>query len=146
MGFQEELVRENRAKGYLKSDFPWLDDRKELCNEVNQHTRWLTQRELDFWEGENAGNETINGYLEILNEVWNEITSCGDNEMVLRLGAGSGWHFITGGWIKYLENLVSDRQYQELTERLGKKGAPVFPKTRKMDQEGELLGFVKLSL
>jgi CRISPR type III-A-associated RAMP protein Csm5 len=146
LGFKSDLIRANKMNGYLQSEFNWLDDMKALCKEVNQHTRWLTQREFDFWKEQKTANETIDGYLEILGEVWDEIENCGENEMVLRLGAGSGWHFITGGWIKYLENLISDKEYKDLTSLLGKRDAPVFPKTRKMEQVGELLGFVKISM
>ncbi|MFW6275079.1 MAG: type III-A CRISPR-associated RAMP protein Csm5 [bacterium] len=146
IGLQEDLIQANQTKDLLKFDYPWLKDIKLLLSEVNNHTGWLLEKEFDFWNEEEYEHEAVNEYIEILKEVQNELSNCADNQMVLRIGHGSGWHFITGGWAKYLENILSENEYEQLAGFVGKRGAPVFPKTRKMYEKGDLLGFVKITI
>lgn len=65
-------------------------------------------------------------------------------ECVLRIGHGSGWRFITGAWSEKLNSFnpvvisaarPNNFRYNEYN----------FPKTRRVDEECELLGFVKLT-
>ena len=68
-----------------------------------------------------------------------------EKECVLRIGHGSGWRFITGAWTENLDYFYSvvvpvsrpkNFKYEQFD----------FPKTRRVDDECELLGFVKLSI
>jgi len=45
-----------------------------------------------------------------------------------------------------LENILDERAFRQLSDFLGKRGAEIFPKTRKLESLGELLGFIKISI
>ena len=118
-----------------------------LFNEINKHTAWLVEKEILFWKEEEFSHDAIDQYLSFLEDIQTQLNELDtDREMILRVGHGSGWHFITGGWAKYLENLLSDEEFRQLSSLLGKRGASTFPKTRKMESIGELLGFIKISI
>jgi hypothetical protein len=56
---------------------------------------------------------------------------------------------MTGGWAKN-ENYVSEQLYNRIVSqtRPGNKRYQdyFFPKTRRMDEDGELMGFIKLAI
>ena len=146
IGFQNELTKANQERGYISGDFPWLNDLPVLCDEINKHTSWLIDKELTFWKEQQYEHAAIDQYISFMEDIQKQLNEIeADKEMILRLGHGSGWNFITGGWTKYLENILNDHEYDELFDFLGKKDALMFPKTRKMDSIGELLGFIKIS-
>ena len=75
-----------------------------------------------------------------------EINSCEKGkECVIRIGHASGWRFITGAWTEELENFhdvvipASRPKNFNYTEY-------DFPKSRRIDEESDVLGFVKLKL
>jgi hypothetical protein len=59
-----------------------------------------------------------------------------------------GWEFITGAWIKNNTSLLSDEEWFRLYSQLnkGRRNVDIFPKTRKIDEDGDLFGFVKLDI
>jgi hypothetical protein len=70
---------------------------------------------------------------------------------VLRVGHGSGWLGMTGGWAKN-DKYIADRKIWDAIEDKSRPNNKrnysdyPFPKSRRMDDEGELLGFIKLTL
>jgi CRISPR type III-A-associated RAMP protein Csm5 len=111
---------------------------------INAHTEKLVLSELDYWEKINkTGAEE---YLENTKEILKVIRSCENGkECVLRIGHASGWRFITGAWTEELSNFkevvipASRPRNQNYTEF-------DFPKSRRIDEESDVLGFVKLSV
>jgi len=51
----------------------------------------------------------------------------GDDEVLIRVGWGGGWKFMTGDWLTEEQLRQARRQY-----RLGRKEHPVFPKSRRL--------------
>jgi len=128
-------------------------DWKTLMRIVNNHTISLLKQEVDFWEPDEQVPEQFTRYMEDnIKELLSIAEACDENEAILRLGGNSGWDFITGGWIKkaWKEEIIDDRTYEAITReaRHGRTYAFTsdFPKTRKMDMEGDILGFIKISV
>lgn len=119
-----------------------------LFEAINTHTIRLLDFELKYWKerSDRDDSDKVECYLEKIESIKNEAQNCGKGkECVLRIGHGSGWNFITGGWARDLDNFESlvvpvsrpnNQNYSEYD----------FPKTRRVDDDCELLGFVKLSL
>lgn len=118
-----------------------------LFSLINAHTKNLVEDEIAYWEdvqdGDYYGAEE---YIERMQEVLNAVKSCKEGkECILRLGHASGWRFITGAWTEQLRNFNSDivpasrpnnKVYTEYD----------FPKSRRIDEASDVLGFVKMTL
>ena len=103
---------------------------------------------MKYWKerSDRDDSDKVESYLEKVESIKKKVLKCcRGKECVLRIGHGSGWNFITGGWARDLDNFESlvvpvsrpnNQNYREYD----------FPKTRRVDDDCELLGFVKLSL
>ena len=114
---------------------------------VNAHTKALVEDEIEYWK--NIQTEGYNGtdeYIGHLQEILGYIKKCQDGkECILRLGHASGWRFITGAWSEKLSNFEKDivpasrrgnEKYREYD----------FPKSRRLDEDSDIFGFVKLTI
>lgn len=154
---ETEFEMKLNIEGYNKSreecstigDLPMIMSSYEnLFETINEHTISLLDFEIDYWRerSDMDDSDKVECYLEKIESIKNEAQNCGKGkECVLRIGHGSGWNFITGGWARDLDNFESlvvpvsrpnNQNYSEYD----------FPKTRRVDDDCELLGFVKLSL
>jgi CRISPR type III-A-associated RAMP protein Csm5 len=115
---------------------------------INQHTINLLSYEIDFWD-EDKENKHVHSYLEKLTDIRNIAKNTTEKECVVRVGHGSGWTFMTGNWVKD-EKLVSNNIYEQIVSQTRYKNHNYkdyfFPKTRKMDEDHDILGFLKLSI
>ncbi|SFD80767.1 type III-A CRISPR-associated RAMP protein Csm5 [Thermophagus xiamenensis] len=145
-----QLLEENNLKGKINKYPEWLKDLKTLFQWVNENTLLLINKEIDFWE-EYEEHDRVEDYLEQLHELKETTENCSEGSCVLRMGAGVGWSFINGLWVKE-ESLVSEELYQELVSLTRPQNSRYsqypFPKTRRVadSQYFELPGFVKLKL
>jgi CRISPR type III-A-associated RAMP protein Csm5 len=126
----------------------FMSSYESLFEAINEHTIRLLDFELKYWEerSDRDDSDKVECYLEKIESIKNKAENCSKGkECVLRIGHGSGWNFITGGWARDLDNFESlvvpmsrpnNQKYNEYN----------FPKTRRVDDSCELLGFVKLSL
>ena len=154
---ETEFEMKLNIEGYNKSregcstigDLPMIMSSYEnLFETINEHTISLLDFEIDYWRerSDRDDSDKVECYLEKIESIKNEAQNCGKGkECVLRIGHGSGWNFITGGWARNLDNFENivvpvsrpnNQNYREYD----------FPKTRRVDDDCELLGFVKLSL
>lgn len=125
-----------------------MKDLSTLFAAINKQTLLLINKEIEYWEerggDENAKNVDI--YIRKMKGIRSKAIECKDTKdsCVLRIGHGSGWRFITGGWAEQLENfdlvIQHSRPGNNRYERFD------FPKSRRVDDDCELLGFVKLSI
>ena len=121
---------------------------QSLFETINTHTRKLLESEIDYWKERepNDDSDKVALYIEKVQSILEEVNECRNGEeCVLRIGHGSGWRFITGAWTERLNNFPSvvvpvsrpkNFKYEQYD----------FPKTRRVDDECELLGFVKLTI
>lgn len=125
-----------------------MSDIPHLFELINQHTKKLVEEEIRMWGEDYSNFRGQKGYLENLEDILEAINSCKANECILRLGQAIGWRFITGAWT---EEMDEDLFY----ERIVPKARPgndrkysnyVFPKSRRIDDESYVFGFLKLTL
>lgn len=112
---------------------------------INQCSRELVESEINFWSSLDNyyGAED---YIESMQLVLEEINKCKvENECVLRIGHGSGWRFITGAWSEKLKKTDFEEIKNVARPKNYNYQEYIFPKSRRLDEEGDVLGFVKLT-
>ena len=116
----------------------------ELFKTVNDHTQKLIREEIAIWEEVLEQYTDAEKYVENLQSILERTEACKtEKECVLRIGYGSGWRFITGAWCEQLGifdeviNRARTNNHYYIQYR--------FPKTRRVDTDSDILGFVKLS-
>ncbi len=126
-------------------EFTKIKGEQGLFEVINNHTRKLVEEEIDYWDGY---AEDVKDYVASMEDILNEIDKCRPDECVLRIGQGSGWRFITGAW---LEAVDRDFFRNEIVPLCRPKNNQYyrhydFPKTRRIDDESYVFGFVKLKI
>lgn len=120
------------------------EDIEYLCGIINRHTMNYLTKELAFFEKFIDGThaDTIKEAIDTLLHMFAFLQP---NECILKLGAGSGFHSITGDW--QFDDFVSGGEL-----RRDKDHSNNLPKSRKIaiTQKGEkysfeLMGFIKLT-
>jgi len=142
----QKWISEIRKKNYIQDNIELLQ-LANLFPLLNQHTLNLVQEELDYWDGE-SNPLAIGDCMEHLEEIEQALKNMPTNECIIRVGAGSGWNFMTGGWANKPENL-DDNTWFELKAALRRRHYPDnvdFPKTRKLLDGGMPLGFVRIKI
>ena len=122
-----------------------------LFKSINQHTSKLLESEIAHWEKlqdePNAKNVDI--FIDKLNDVFKKVKECQDKDKdtscVIRIGHGSGWRFITGAWSEKLD-IFSSTVVNKARPKNERYEGYDFPKSRRVDDNCELLGFVKLTI
>lgn len=124
-----------------------LQSLSSLFSMINAHTANLIKDDISYWEEvEGSGCYGASDYISNLNSILSVAKKCEEGkECVLRLGHASGWRFITGAWTENLKNFYDDivpasRPKDHLYSDYD------FPKSRRLDENGEIFGFIKLSL
>ena len=114
---------------------------------VNKMTKRLLDEEILFWEEENNPS-VIGQYYGVLKKLRTQLDELPSDSCIIRVGAASGWSFMTGGWPKR-QDLLDDQTWNNLRREIQKRNYPDFipaPKTRKLLAGGMPLGFVKLTI
>lgn len=121
----------------------------DLFKAINRHTQKLLQEEIDFWNEQidDKVDEHIEAYIEACENILEEAELCKDGQScILRLGHGSGWRFITGGWSEGCSDPVWDNIKDAARPNNRKYAGYPFPKSRRVTKSCRLLGFVKLTI
>ncbi len=114
----------------------------DLCKTVNRHSLEIAEREQGFFS-QYGQNKTARFYQQLIGTI--KETDASQDACIVRLAWSSGWIGITGGWLQ-------DDELMQVREKttLGKKGHPVFPKTRRLAMADGTpclpLGWVKVSV
>lgn len=115
-----------------------------LFSLINLHTQNLIADEIDYWK--NGGKTGAEYYIETLEDLLKKSEACHEgSSCVLRIGHGSGWRFITGAWAERLNNFDTDVMNAARPNNY-KYSEYDFPKTRRVDEDSYVLGFVKLTI
>jgi CRISPR type III-A-associated RAMP protein Csm5 len=150
LNINETQLSLNIGKNYLRNHTFFLNNYTYLFDLINSHTGKTIKQEIEFWD-DDINDGFVSGYLKKLQLIENEISDCQPRECVLRVGHGSGWLGMTGGWAKN-DKYIADRKIWDAIEDKSRPNNKrnysdyPFPKSRRMDDEGELLGFIKLTL
>lgn len=121
-----------------------FSSQSNLFSLINKHTKKMVEKEIEDWE--NVKKTGAESYINEMRKILEAINGCKEEtSCVLRLGHASGWHFITGAWTKTLDNfktvvVPASRPGNENYKKYD------FPKTRRLDEDSHILGFVKLTI
>jgi CRISPR type III-A-associated RAMP protein Csm5 len=147
-GFQLKINNDLMKKNHHKK-IEAFDSTEKLLGTINMHSKRLLKDEIQHMNDVVSHENAHTLYREWLNDVLNTAESCSENEAVMRVGYGSGWKFITGGWARDPE-IMSDPVYDKFLHSVRnqkKYDASVpFPKSRNLGDEGDMFGFVKLKM
>lgn len=133
------------------------NDIDDLIGIVNWHTGKLVKFDGKMIENElnGGGDENENkAYIHQLKVVLTALKHAASNEMILRVGFGSGYRSMTGGWALD-KNIVSEETVQKTIKAVQKRraidnGNPKFsdvvPRTRKVADDSLPFGFIKITL
>lgn len=119
----------------------------ELLRCINAHTTSLLKRELEAWKVYDYLE--LNKYIPQIKNLINECNkACRDGRSaVMRLGYGSGWNFITGGWSKLS---ATDKEWNRVVDKARPNNKSyqgyMFPKTRRTFDSYLPLGFVRIDI
>jgi CRISPR type III-A-associated RAMP protein Csm5 len=138
-GYFDFVNRTYRGLGNLP-----VSNINDLFSLINIHTKKLVEKEIEYWNDiDKTGGED---YVSEMENILGKINACENGRScVLRIGHASGWRFITGAWTEKLSNFTdtvipasrpNNRNYMEYD----------FPKTRRLDEDSFVFGFVKLSI
>ena len=144
----QRVVEQN----YVTQKFDLIEDPKRLFKLINKHTLQLLNKEINFWEDED-NPIAIGDYLDELEEIEAIAKGLDENSCVIRVGANSGWEFMTGSWASGKDNIgdyiLEDSDWVMLKRKLRRGRYDddlIFPKTRKMIEGGQPMGFLKLTI
>ena len=123
-----------------------MSDFISLFELINEHTKDLVEKEISFWNEDVDNHIGQENYVANLEDIMEAITSCRPNQCVLRLGQAIGWRFITGAWTETLdEELFYDSIVPLARFNNERYSDYVFPKSRRIDDESYVFGFLKLT-
>lgn len=117
-----------------------------LFQTINAHTINLLESEKEFWNEYIEHDDVVEDYLSKIEELLEVANKCFAGEScVIRIGYGSGWRFITGGWTENLTTFESEVVNASRPNNQRYEHLP-FPKSRRVDEDLDILGFVKLTI
>lgn len=133
-----------------------MTSEENLLRAINRHTLRLLGEELQFWEEQTnrpychidtkEEQEELDFYLKQIGRLKRnaEVYEKSGCEALLRVGYGSGWRFMTGGWIDGEQQLKSVANITRNDKDGWRYGTYDFPKTRRIGFAPPF-GFVKLT-
>lgn len=123
-----------------------MSDYISLFELINEHTKGLVEKEISFWNEDVDSQIGQEDYIANLEDILEVITSCRPNQCVLRLGQAIGWRFITGAWSETLDEEIFYDEIVPLARFKNERYSDyVFPKSRRIDDESYVFGFLKLT-
>lgn len=143
--FDDFFISDPNAREVLQFDRKLYPDFSTLNRTINQLSRNLMNSEMKFIEANDPRDELrmiTDFYARLERQIPDDSQGC-----VLRLGWGSGWTTMTGNLLEehqdYLENFRA--QF-----RMGRRGMPQFPKSRKIFMQGNrpetVMGWIKMEM
>lgn len=134
------LLEKNNPKA--KTDF--LKSNSELFKIIQSHTLGLLKQEIEFLDELKTNENGFLEYLDWLKDILADASDYNTNEALLRIGFGSGWKYITGGWATEVMSELDYEQFLKTVRRKNYDSDVPFPKSRKVGESGDMFGFVKL--
>ena len=155
--FEVQIARELHDKcGSTVLPLPEaMTSEENLLRAINRHTLRLLKEELEFWEEQKERDyypkdekqkKKIDPYLKQIGKLQRKAEDYekSGRGALLRVGYGSGWRFMTGGWIDGEQQLKSVANITRNDKDGWRYGTYDFPKTRRIGFAPPF-GFVKLT-
>lgn len=134
-----------KSKSHSIGDMPSeISSLYSLFMLINEHTKELVESEINYWK--ELDFDDGKDYIKEMEHILKYIERCEKGKScILRIGHGSGWRFITGAWAERLSNF--NQSIVPATRPMNQKYQQYdFPKSRRIDEDSDIFGFVKLSL
>jgi len=119
---------------------------------INTHTKRQVQKEIERYKDLNLPKQAVE-FLPFFEELNGQFEQLSDKECIIRVGFGTGYLSMTGGWAleqwRHIPNFNFQKELEYLGKAVRKKGGyenMELPKSRKIGYEGVPLGFIKISL
>jgi ribosomal protein L21 len=130
-----------------------INDWGKIFKNINQFTKKQADSEFKKYNAVSLPKEALS-YPETLKEISGKIENLTGNECIIRVGFGTGYLNMTGGWpLEQWKKTLTPAQYQTEMSDLGtavrknsKYNAFELPKSRKIISGGVPMGFLKLTL
>lgn len=139
-----------RVQGHVHALLPCMQSLETIFETINRHTNLLLEQEIAHWKerADQPNAENVEEYITKLKAIKLTAETCEKSKghsCLLRLGAGSGWRFITGAWAEELDN------FEEVIVPIARRNNTRyseydFPKSRRVDNSCTPLGFVCLTI
>lgn len=116
---------------------------------INEHSKRLLDFEVNNLPSRKlpfVNKENLDDYKESLDIIKNDIENCKPGECVIRIGEGSGWNFITGGWERNLNPNIANTIISKIYGKGSRKEIDKFPASFWISDSNEPFGFCKLSI
>ncbi|MCX8020849.1 MAG: type III-A CRISPR-associated RAMP protein Csm5 [Chitinophagaceae bacterium] len=149
-----EWFLKNINKGVIPrnaNQVPHLTNKKNFFSILNGSMKQIIESDLKELDTNAPGNnEIFEKFYEKLYSIYDHINECESHECILRVGGHVGWTYTTGEWVRHTSpEKISDEVFEELRKQIQKKVYPqnsMWPKTRKTTLNGDVFGFVKISV
>ncbi len=130
-----------------------INDWGKIFRQINQFTKKQVDSEFREYNSVTLPKEALS-YPETLREISDKIDKLTDKECIIRVGFGTGYLNMTGGWpLEQWKKTLTPAQYQTEMSDLGtavrknsKYNSFALPKSRKIISGGVPMGFLKLTL
>lgn len=139
-----------RVQGHVHALPSCMQSIETIFETINHHINQLLEQEIIHWEerANHPNAENVDEYITKLKAIKLTAETCEKSKghsCLLRLGAGSGWRFITGAWAEELDNF--DKVIVPMARRNNTRYSEYdFPKSRRVDNFCTPLGFVCLTI
>jgi CRISPR type III-A-associated RAMP protein Csm5 len=125
----------------------------KIIRHVNRFTKKQLESELRKYNTVSLPNEA-DAFPETMKVLLEQISNLGENECIIRVGFGTGYLNMTGGWPieQWKKTLTPDKYLTEMNDlgiavrKNSKYNSFDLPKSRKIISGGVPMGFVKLTL
>lgn len=151
----QDLIREIEKRPDVLSKMKRIDSIKTLpliFGQINTHSKKHIEQEIRKYELLNLPPQA-DSYAETLKDILESYQNLSEKECILRVGFGTGYLSMTGGWPieqwKNIPNIDYEKEMNDLATAVRRNdiyNGMALPKSRKMVLGGIPLGFVKLTL
>lgn len=151
----DDLIREIKKRTQVSGQMGTIESVKDInivFSQIKSHTNQLLENEISKYETLHLPNEA-NEYVETLKEIQSISSMLSDDECIIRVGFGTGYLNMTGGWAieqwKNIPNIMYEEEMNYLGTAVRKNdryNTFDLPKSRKMALGGIPLGYIKLSI
>lgn len=150
-----DLIKQIEKRPTELSQMKGIDSVKSIpiiFDQIKAHSKKHIEKEIKKYEPLTLPLQA-NSYIESLKDIQESFQNLSENQCILRVGFGTGYLSMTGGWAenqwKIISNIDYKKEMNDLATAVRKNdryNGMALPKSRKIVLGGIPLGFVKLTL
>ncbi|MER0439751.1 type III-A CRISPR-associated RAMP protein Csm5 [Emticicia sp. W12TSBA100-4] len=151
----QDLIREIEKRPSELSLMKGINSIKSIpiiFAQIKAHSKKHIEQEIKKYELLNLPHQA-DSYVEILKDIYESYQNLSENQCILRVGFGTGYLSMTGGWAEEQWKKIPNNDYKKEMNDLAtavrkndRYNGMALPKSRKIVLGGIPLGFLKLTL